>query len=113
MAAWTVKVRANGQVDRQRFDESRDAWDTLAAAVREHAEGPRLEPTKSLFRESEPVQQVAARIELAGPHGLRCGVDVRGDGSSEAWVGRLRKRLVEPEAGETTVQALLRDLGED
>ena len=112
MAAWTVRVREQGQVDRQRFDESRDAWDALAAAVREHEEEPPLEATKSLFREYEPVQQVAARIELAGPHGLRCGVDVRGDGSSEAWVGRVRKRLVEREDGETTVQALLRDMGQ-
>jgi hypothetical protein len=112
MAAWTVKARVNGQVDRQRFDESRDAWDALATAVREHEEAPPLETAKSLFRHYEPVQQVAARIELAGPHGLRCGVDVRGDGSSEAWIGRIRKRLVEPQGGETTVQALLRDLGQ-
>jgi hypothetical protein len=112
MAAWTVRVRVNGQVDRQRFDGSRDAWDAFGAAVREHEEAPQLEATHSLFRRYEPVQQVAARVELAGPHGLRCGVDVRGDGSSEAWIGRVRKRLVEPEGRETTVQALLRDLGD-
>jgi len=62
-------------------------------------------------REIAPVQQVAARAELAGPARLRAGVDLRGDGSTEAWVGRWRRRLVEQADGESAYQALRRALG--
>jgi hypothetical protein len=53
---------------------------------------------------------VAVRGELAGPGGLRAGVDVRGDGSAEAYTGRWRRRLVERRTGETAYDALRRVL---
>jgi hypothetical protein len=60
----------------------------------------------------EPVQQVVARLELAGPRRARGGVDVRGDGSSEAYTGRLRRRLVRQRDGESAYDALGRALRE-
>jgi hypothetical protein len=62
------------------------------------------------MRRFEPVQQVATRAELRGPGRLRAGIDVRGDGSAEAWTGRLRRDVVTQEAGEDACAALRRVL---
>jgi hypothetical protein len=52
-----------------------------------------------------------ARLELRGPRGLRAGLDVRGDGSAEAFTGRVRRRLVHQRADESPAEALTRVLG--
>jgi hypothetical protein len=62
-----------------------------------------------LGREFDAVAQVAARAELAGPR-VRAGVDLRGDGSTEAWTGRWRRRLVAAQRGESAYDALRRAL---
>jgi hypothetical protein len=68
--------------------------------------------TKTVFkREYAPIAQVVARGELRGPEGARGGVDLRGDGSTEAWTGRLRRQVVEQRSGEDAYAALARALG--
>jgi len=61
-----------------------------------------------------------ARLELAGPErrlaGTRAGIDIRGDGSTEAYLGRVRRQALEaePAAGpESAVGALRRALLDD
>jgi hypothetical protein len=69
-----------------------------------------LAPTKVFHRELAPVQQVAARGQVSGP-GVRGGIDVRGDGSLEAWTGRFARSVVEVQRSESAFGALARALG--
>jgi hypothetical protein len=109
--AYTVTTRTGAKVRKQRHVE-------LGEALRElEREGRELEQSADgraqggrLMRRLEPVQIVVARLELSGPGRLRAGVDVRGDGSSEAFTGRVRRRLVEQREGESAYDALRRVL---
>ena len=111
MPAYTLTVRRRGATERRRFGALPEALDALEAAADALAAGERRITERALARELAPVAQVAVRAEIAGPGGLRGGVDLRGDGSTEAFTGRLRRRLVERESGESAYDALRRALG--
>ncbi len=112
--AWQLTVRTGPRVERQRFDEIDAALAALEARGHELARDLPRTPVDAKFKRFEPIQQVAARLELAGPERLlasvRGGVDVRGDGSIEAYVGRLRREVVQPRKGESAYEALRRAL---
>ena len=99
-------------MQREGFGALKDALDAIERLGREAEGGAHAAPAGGrLTRRMEPVQLVVARLELAGPGRLRAGVDVRGDGSSEGYTGRVRRQLVEQRRGESAYDALRRELG--
>jgi hypothetical protein len=66
------------------------------------------------LRRYGPEEQVVARIELAGPErrlaSVHAGVDVRGDGSTEAYLGRVRRKPLDRRGDEDAVSAIKRTL---
>ncbi len=99
-------------MQRIRYAELADALDALEKRARELATDAPRDRVDAKIKRFEPVQQVSARLELAGPERLlpsvRAGVDVRGDGSTEAYLGRVNRELVELRSGESPYQALRR-----
>jgi hypothetical protein len=109
--AYTVTARSGAKVRKQRHHELETALAAVERVAAELADGASARPAGgTLIRKLAPVQQVIGRIELAGPGRMRAGVDVRGDGSIEAYTGRVRRRLVEQRRRESAVDALRRVL---
>jgi hypothetical protein len=109
---YTLTIRQGPKVTCERYAELEEAVGAVEEHGRELERGADARPVGgSVIRRIEPVQQVVARLELRGPGRLRAGVDVRGDGSSEAYTGRVRRRLVEQRSGEDAYAALRRELG--
>ena len=111
-AAYTLTVRSRAKVHKEGHGELDLALAALERTGNDLAKAADARPVGgSVIRRIEPVQQVVARLELRGPGRLRAGVDVRGDGSSEAYTGRVRRRLVDQRPGEDAYGALRRALG--
>jgi hypothetical protein len=114
--AWKLIVRAGPQVERTRYDRLEDALDALEERGRALAEDAPGQTVDVKFRRFEPEEQVVARIELSGPQRLvpkvRAGLDVHGDGSTEAYLGRVTRDVVTPRKGDTTYRALRRALAD-
>jgi hypothetical protein len=109
--SYRLTVRELGRVEHERFDDLDSAMRALERRARGVEGGARREAVGGrIMRRIDPVQQVVARLELSGPRRLRGGVDVRGDGSAEAFTGRLMRRLVEQGDGESPYEALRRSL---
>ena len=111
MRGYRVTARKGPKVERERYDDANQA---LAAVERHAAELERTAHARAtggrLIRRFEPVQQVVGRVEIRGAAGLRGGIDVRGDSSSEAYTGGMRRALVTQRDGESASAALRRVL---
>jgi hypothetical protein len=105
---YRVIVRRGGRTQKMRFSTPAAALDALETELRAAATAVRPTVARALGRDYEPVQQVAVRGELRGPGGLRAGVDVRGDGSAEAFTGRILRKVVAARDGEDAWAALRR-----
>ena len=103
-------IRVGPKVDREKFGDLDSALARLEQRGAElEREAPRHAEDTILGRHFEPVQQVFARLELRGGR-TRAGVDVRGDGSPEAYTGWVRRTVVEQRADESAYDALRREL---
>lgn len=105
-------MRAGAKVQTERFGELATALDAIEERARELADEAPNRVVDVKYKRFDPVQQVTARLELAGPQRLlvsvRAGIDVRGDGSAEAYVGRVRRAVIEQRKGESPYKALRR-----
>ena len=112
--SYTVSVRVGPKVTRRRVPTLDDAIDLLELELRSLGTAALRKPTKAFAREVSPAAQVSARGELSGPRRLlptvRAGADVRGDGSIEAYTGKINRELIEQRRGESAFDALRRVL---
>lgn len=112
---YTVIVRVGPKVTRKRVPTLDDAIDLLELELRGLGPSARRAPARAFAREIAPVAQVAARGELSGPTRLRpsvrAGADLRGDGSIEAYRGKVQRAVVAQQRGESPFDALRRVLG--
>ncbi len=111
---WKLTVRSGPRVRKTAYEDLGDALTALEADARELARSaPRL-PLNAGIKRFDPADRVFARLELSGPERLvasvRAGVDLHGDGSAEAYRGRLRREAVETSTGESPYAALRRVL---
>jgi hypothetical protein len=114
MASWKLTVRSGPRVEHARFDSLGAALDALERRLDELAPEAHRRDVKFLRRTIEAARQVAVRAEVAGPTRLvpavRGGVDLRGDGAAEAFIGHWRRTLIEQRKGESAAAALRRAL---
>jgi hypothetical protein len=113
MRGYTLTARISGKVEHERFDELDAAIDALER--RGHALQGQADAEVvggSLMRRYEPQDQVTARLELSGPRRMRVGVDVRGDGSSVPFTGRVIRKPLERKKNESAYDALRRAVRE-
>ena len=99
---------------RDSFGALDQALEALERNARELSDAAPRRGLDAKFKRFEPAQQVSARIELAGPErlvpSLRAGLDVHGDGTVQAYRGRVRRRPIAPATGESVYAALRREL---
>jgi len=112
MARYRLTARVSGKVRHEDFDTLEAALDGLErSGMSLQGQADAALVGGSLMRRFEPEQQVTARLEISG-RGTHCGVDIRGDGSSVPFVGRIRRREIERHRNESSYDALRRTLAE-
>ena len=111
---WKLTERAGPRVTRSSFHDLAGALDALEARARELSRSAPREAVDTKVRRFEPGERVIARLEVSGPErfvpSVRAGVDVRGDGSVQAFRGRVRREVVSTRRGESAYGALRRVL---
>jgi len=112
MAIWTLKVRNGSLIERTRFAELNLALRALDRRLAELEPTAHREDVQFFKRKIAASRLVSVRFEISGPRRIlpafRGGIDLRGDGSTEAFTGRSRRTLIAQGKRETATQALRR-----
>ncbi len=112
---WTLTVRNGSDVEHTRFQTLDAALDALEEQLDQLAPQAKRDAIEIGRRHFDAARLVSVRAELTGPgagllgvtHG---GIDLRGDGSAEAYTGRIRRSLVTLQEGESACAGLRRVL---
>lgn len=115
-AKYKLKVRDAGRTRSEQFESCEAALEAAGGYAEDLAAGAANRTVSTPLRDFEPIDQVVGRVEVfrRGHRpllGEYAGIDVRGDGSMEAWSGRTSRRVIEQAPGETVVAALRREFG--
>jgi hypothetical protein len=109
-----LTVRNGPKVKRERFDTLDAALEELETRAARLTLAPKRNTIDVKVRQFAPETQIAARLEVSGPGRYlapkRGGVDVRGDGSVEAYVGGIRRRPLKAKGRTTPYDALRKAL---
>ncbi len=112
MADWTLKVRNGSRIERSRFADADQALRALDRRLAELEPSAHREDVQLFKRKIDASRLVSVRFEISGPGRIvpafRGGIDLRGDGSTEAFTGRSRRTLIAQGKRETATQALRR-----
>jgi hypothetical protein len=112
MASWTLTVRDGSEVERTQFTDLEKALGALDRRLSELEPTAHREDVHLLKRKIDASRLVPVRVELAGPQRFRPtfrgGIDLRGDGSMEAFTGRSRRTLIAQGKRESPLQAFRR-----
>ncbi|MBJ7347796.1 MAG: hypothetical protein JHC87_04395 [Thermoleophilaceae bacterium] len=115
---YTVRVRDGSKTSRSQYELLEDALVFCEAEAKRMAQEAPNRPVETGMRKFDPVDLVAGRVELSTGSWLRrsarsAGLDIRGDGSIEAYSGRISRSVVVFRVGETTFDALRRAIAGD
>jgi hypothetical protein len=105
LSAYKLTIRTGPRIERVKAETLDEALDALEMHARAASNTERLPAVDVRVRRYEPGDRVAVRAELRGP-GVAGGVDVLGDGAVNAYTGRIRRKAVDPEAGQSPYDAL-------
>jgi hypothetical protein len=108
VGGWRLIVRHGAEVRKDEFEELGEAIEAMRAAVAEVVRSGPLESAQG-FREYEPAERVAARLEISTGGilgGRRAGVDVMGDGALVPFSGVVRRHRLDGRSPDRALEAV-------
>ena len=107
-------MRAGPRVDHTRFDALDAALDALEHRVTQLADEPRAgRPRRSSSATALPSRSWPGSSSSGPERRLsrrHAGIDIQGDGATDAYLGRVRRKRIERADGDDTLAALRRAL---